>query len=170
MSCLLICGQKPLPGILEDGQLLARVTEGARRQIFGCFAEPALWVCEGGSVHPVAFFEAADLLADSGDRARPVGAKHVGELRLDSEYPGESALPLENVPNGHARRLDPDQDLSGPTSGMGNVCSVIVSTPPNRSMAAACIVFCFALVMIFLLNVFLVLTYVMRSLIRSVAT
>src|SRR6266436_5807563 len=95
------------------GEQVSRFKEGDRVYAAAC------GVCEGGGVHPVAFLEAADLLADSGDRARSVGAKHVGELRLDSEHLGESSLTLENVPNGHARRLDPDQDFVRPDLGHG---------------------------------------------------
>src|ERR1700722_8793175 len=54
--------------------------------------ESALWICQDGGVHPIAFLETADLLADSGDRARSVRAKHVRKLRLDSEHLGESSL------------------------------------------------------------------------------
>src|SRR5580704_16745539 len=67
--------------------------------------KPALWICQSGGIYPIAFLETADLLADSRDRARSVGAKHVGELRLDAEHLGESSLTFENVPNADACRL-----------------------------------------------------------------
>jgi hypothetical protein len=54
-----------------------------------------------------------DAIAHGRNGARAIGAKHIGELRLDAKFPGEAALALERVPFAHAGALDMDQHLIG---------------------------------------------------------
>ena len=103
----------------QDARLLGRQLLGNVRDVLGVHGgelgvETALGVREDGSVHAVSFLEAADPFAEARDRARAVGAKHVGELLMGSEPLGKAAFAFEGIPCAHAGRLDADQDLIRP--------------------------------------------------------